>query len=245
MNQAVAEKEFVMLTARVGMFLGVVAAAYLFVAGAQGGECKDCKNCERHHGRFDLGFNFDYESDGTATVVECEFAVSGEMPSPAEVAEPTVLPPCGIKSEQFEPYDIDVLQLSEPKLTAGRHCTVEVVRGRHTREIIGTIRKVTPEWLVIETEVERSKSENHSTPILSDIPYLNRLFRNVGVARWTEKHESWIPREAILKVTTPEDANSPSQERDDADKGCQDGSEEPNNPSDERQVFSFFIATER
>ena len=234
-----------MLSARVGMLLGVIAAAYLFVAAAHGGECKDCKRCERQHGRFDLGFNFDYESDGTATVVECEFAVSGEIPPSAEVAKPTLLPPCGIESEQFEPYDIDMLELSEPKLTVGRHCTVEVVRGQHTREITGAISKITPEWLVIETEVERSKSEYHRTPILSDVPYLNRLFRNVGVAHWTEKHESWIPRDAILKVTAPEEANSTSQERDDADNGCEDGTEEAHSPSDERQVFSFFIATER
>ena len=216
-----------MLSVRVGMFLGVFAAAYLFVAGAHCGECKDCKNCERQHGRFHLGFSLDYESDGTATVLECEFAVSGELPPAADVVGATLLPPCGIKSEQFEPYDIDVLELSEPKLTAGRHCTVEVVRGQHTREITGTIRKVTPEWIVIETEVERSSSEVHSTPILSDIPYLNRLFRNVGVAHWTEKHESWIPRDIVVSVTFPESDNEPPKAAEGEVEHFDDGSPEP------------------
>lgn len=191
-----------MVSARLGILLGIVAAAHLFMAVANGGECKDCKNCEGQHGRFELGFNLDYESDGTATVVECEFAVSGELPPVESVRPHDLSQSCGAELDTLDTSGIDAIRTGHPALRVGKECTVEFARGEHVREISGVVRKVSREWLVLETQVEREHRQEDVTPAMSKIPYVNRLFRNVGIGHSAEKQERWIPRDAILEVTT-------------------------------------------
>ena len=193
-----------MLSARLGILLGIFAAAHLFMAVANGGECKDCKNCERQHGRFELGFNLDYESDGTATVVQCEFEISGELP-PVEVAEPTLLPTCEIKSEQFKPYGIDAFDPGEPEHNTASFAAAEVSGGAVEAdtdyyELFRDVSRNVLE-LCLESLLDRCSVHKYSSRVLTE--------REAELEGWdlpvaspdgSDQHQSSLPNGALCRV---------------------------------------------
>lgn len=78
------------------------------------------------------------------------------------------------------------------QLVIGDRYEVAVQRGEAKEQYHGTLVKVTDRWLVLlnkyETRTERG------VPVAAKVPYLNRLFRNVGIGR--SMAYRWIPREA-------------------------------------------------
>jgi hypothetical protein len=77
-------------------------------------------------------------------------------------------------------------------LEIGDWYEVAVQRGAISKQYRGTLVKATDRWLVLFTHAE-GRTER-GVPVLSKTPYINRLFRNVGIGRTTEYR--WIPREA-------------------------------------------------
>lgn len=80
------------------------------------------------------------------------------------------------------------------RLVLGDSYRIAVKRQQTTAEYDGIFVKATRDWIVLMTIAE-GRSE-HSTPVLRDIPYVNRLFRNVGIGRTTLFH--WLPRGAAV-----------------------------------------------
>ena len=77
-------------------------------------------------------------------------------------------------------------------ITAYRCHPFTVQRGEVSKQVGGVLVKTTDRWIVLFTNVEgRTERE---VPVLSKVPYMGRMFRNVGIGRATNYH--WLPREA-------------------------------------------------
>jgi hypothetical protein len=85
--------------------------------------------------------------------------------------------------------DVEHLELGDRYKVVVRRDNVE---QRYSGELV----QLTDEWLVLR-HVSEGRSE-HGVPVLSKIPYANRMFRNVGVGRQTS--DCWIPRSAATVV---------------------------------------------
>jgi hypothetical protein len=81
-------------------------------------------------------------------------------------------------------------------LPLGRACIVVVDWAGGENQVSGQLRQVTPEWLVMHAETEWRSEQG--VPMLKNIPSVNRLFKNVGVARTQEDY--WIPRERVVYI---------------------------------------------
>jgi hypothetical protein len=97
------------------------------------------------------------------------------IPANATVVVPAATPPTNIQH-----------------LKIGDWYEVTVQRGDASRQLSGTLVKTTDRWIVLFTNVE-GRTER-GVPVMSKVPYVNRLFKNVGIGRATTYH--WLPREA-------------------------------------------------
>jgi hypothetical protein len=67
------------------------------------------------------------------------------------------------------------------QLVIGDRYEVAVQRGEAKEQYHGTLVKATDRWLVLLNKYE-SRTER-GVPVAAKVPYLNRLFRNVGIGR--------------------------------------------------------------
>jgi hypothetical protein len=77
-------------------------------------------------------------------------------------------------------------------LVVGDGYWIHVERNGVQQECAGDLVKATDRWLVLHS-LSESRSER-GVPVASKLPYVNRLFKNVGVGRADEY--VWIPRDA-------------------------------------------------
>jgi hypothetical protein len=76
----------------------------------------------------------------------------------------------------------------------GKECTVVLSSGDEPTEVTGRLDRASVRWLVLH--VEREGRSERGVPVLSNVPYTGRLFKNVGIGRTRE--DLWIPRERVL-----------------------------------------------
>ncbi|MEO2030535.1 MAG: flagellar basal body L-ring protein FlgH [Planctomycetaceae bacterium] len=76
----------------------------------------------------------------------------------------------------------------------GRQAIIRTARAGVEGTYSGIVMKVTSDWIVLKTGVPIAVD-----PIVSKVPYVNRLFKNTGVAYQTG--EQWIPRDTISSIT--------------------------------------------
>jgi hypothetical protein len=77
-------------------------------------------------------------------------------------------------------------------LEIGDGYTISIERGGVKKQFNGTLVKATDRWLVLMTVLE-GRHES-AVPVVSKVPGIGRLFRNVGIGRMNEY--VWLPREA-------------------------------------------------
>jgi hypothetical protein len=95
------------------------------------------------------------------------------------------------------------LEAPDEVLPIGKECVLALEQsGAGQLELAGRLDRANERWLVLHVEQE-GRSEV-GTPVLSKIPYTNRLFKNVGIGRTREDY--WIPRERLLYLRVA-DAN--------------------------------------
>jgi hypothetical protein len=86
-------------------------------------------------------------------------------------------------------------------LPVGKECVLVLDQpSSGPMELAGRLDQANDRWLVIH--VERERRSETGAPILSKTPYVNRLFKNVGIARTREDY--WIPRERLLYLRVAE-----------------------------------------
>jgi hypothetical protein len=86
-------------------------------------------------------------------------------------------------------------ELPDEILPLGKECVLVLEQSNAGQmEIAGRLEQANDRWLVLH--VEREGRHETGTPVLSKLPYTNRLFKNVGVGRTRE--DCWIPRERLL-----------------------------------------------
>ncbi len=81
-------------------------------------------------------------------------------------------------------------------LELGDGYEVVVRRDGVEQRYSGKLVQVTDEWIVLRT-LSEGRNE-YGVPVMSKVPYANRLFRNVGIGRST--NDRWIPRDAATIV---------------------------------------------
>jgi hypothetical protein len=129
------------------------------------------------------------------TVVEssAHFAKAQDATSPkveSGVQQATYLQPS--QNTAVEPADGPVAKANIQELVIGDIYFIEAERGQVKEQVSGTLVKITDNWIVLHQSTE-ARSEQ-GVPVLSNVPYAGRLFRNVGIGR-SDQH-TWIPRKA-------------------------------------------------
>ena len=82
-------------------------------------------------------------------------------------------------------------------LVVGYEYVVAAERHGVRQQLSGTLVKVNDRWIVLRCVLE-SRNET-GVPVMSRLPYVNRLFKNVGIGRSDEN--IWIPRAAATSRT--------------------------------------------
>jgi hypothetical protein len=78
-------------------------------------------------------------------------------------------------------------------LVVGDTYWIRVERQDVPQDISGDLVKATDRWIVLARLMEGRS--DYGVPVLSSIPHINRLFKNVGIGRVNEY--AWIPRDAV------------------------------------------------
>lgn len=79
------------------------------------------------------------------------------------------------------------------QLVLGDFCLITAERGKTSEQYSGVLLLSNDNWLVLR-RISQCRCD-YATPVLSDIPYINRWFRHVAIGR--ENDYIWIPRPAI------------------------------------------------
>jgi hypothetical protein len=100
------------------------------------------------------------------------------------------------------------IEASPTILAKGTECRVQLqpdVQSREKTEQVtydGTIAETSEDGIMLLVTSE-DRRLTHTSPYATRVPFGNRLFRNVGIARSKPKEEKklWIPNEKILLLT--------------------------------------------
>lgn len=104
--------------------------------------------------------------------------------------------------------------VSEDRLPIGKECVAVIDSQDGPTEVRGRLKRMDEGWLVLHAELEARVERG--APVLNKVPYVSRLYKNVGIGRTSE--DVWIPRERLLYVRVAEDAffERPSAEEESA-----------------------------
>jgi hypothetical protein len=106
---------------------------------------------------------------------------------------------CNMLSAQTVPAAETPNENTIDRLVIGDQYTIAVKRNDLEKQYAGELVKANDHWIVLRNV--REERTEFGVPILSKVPYVNRMFKNVGIGRNSDI--LWLPREfAAIKGRT-------------------------------------------
>jgi len=105
---------------------------------------------------------------------------------------------CQLPTTGNQPLVASVVPIQQEMI--GKRCVVEMVSSpKSSHQYEGAVTAITEDKLILSKPTFTGRTE-HRTPILGDLPWTGRLFRNVGIGRTTLDRDVEISRAEIKSI---------------------------------------------